>query len=284
MLLFATIYSWIKGCGQFAGMVLLVLCLGPPLVQAQDEDPFASSSDDSLLFGEEFDLGTDDFSFDLNDATPADSSAGEADDFFGESESDSESADDTTAAEDDWGLGDDAEFGEDSTASDTLLEEYPDHPLDFRRKYQGTALEGTGLVVSFYSPQYVADNMDTWYSYLDYSLSFELPWHYTFDPARVSFLVDVASFNFKNSFPAGGTFAGVSVMPAIRAEVFGLEAEAGLGMYYPTFGVMAGLGYSYQFHSIFISAGYRWNWAYQIDPIGSGWWLEPRFTTGIKLW
>jgi len=265
------------------------LMTGPSPLYAQDDDPFATAGDDSLLFGDEFDLGTDDFSFDFDDSGSADSSAEAEDDFFGDTESETAEIDaDTTAAEDDWGLTEDDGFGDlfedDSAGVDSLTELYTDHPLDFRKKYQGTILEGTGLVVSGYSPQYVADKLTTWYSYLDYSLSFELPQHLEFEPARISFLVDISSFDFQNSFPAGGNFSGVSLMPSLRAEMYGLEVEAGVGMYYPTFGIMAGAGYSYQFHSIFMSAGYRWNWAYQIEPIGSGWWLEPRFTFGIKLW
>jgi len=74
------------------------------------------------------------------------------------------------------------------------------------------------------------------------------------------------------------------VMPIARVETFGLEIELGAGMYYPTYGALVGIGYSYKFHSLFASAGYRWNWVSNIDPIGTSWWLEPRFTAGIKLW
>lgn len=267
--------------------VLIILCavllLGmPPAIYGQEEDLFGDESDESLLFGDEFELGGDDLSFDFEDET--DTSAAEADDFFGdfEDEAEEETAD-TTAAEDDWGFGFDDSLEVDSTDKFTEAE-FPDHPLNFSQAVHGTFMEGTGLTISFYSPQYVADKMNTWYSYMDYSLSIELPWHYAVEPANISFLLDISSFNFKNSFPAGGSFTGVSIMPMVRAEAFGVEAEVGVGMYAPTFGVMAGLGYSYQYHSLFVSAGYRWNWAYNIDPIGAGWWLEPRFTTGIKLW
>ena len=67
-------------------------------------------------------------------------------------------------------------------------------------------------------------------------------------------------------------------------KMYGLEIELGAGTFYPTFGALAGVGYSFQFHSLFASAGYRWNWAYDINPIGEAWWLEPRFTAGVKLW
>ncbi|MEA3288012.1 MAG: hypothetical protein U9Q77_11655 [Candidatus Marinimicrobia bacterium] len=281
-------FKWIKLKSAVAALGAILLLGMPPAVYGQEEDLFGDESDESLLFGDEFDLGSDDLSFDFEDDEEADTTTVEEDDFFGDydDESDEETAD-TTEIEDDWGFGDDFNFddslGVDSTDQFTETE-FSDHPLNFRQAVHGTFMEGTGLTISFYSPQYVADKMSTWYSYMDYSMSIEFPWHYEVDPANISFLLDVSSFNFKNSFPAGGSFTGVSIMPMVRAEAFGLEAEAGVGMYAPTFGIMAGLGYSYQYQSIFISAGYRWNWAYNIDPIGSGWWLEPRFTTGIKLW
>lgn len=263
--------------------------VSPAKLFSQDENLFESSDDDSLLFGDEFDLGGEDFSFDFDEGDDADTTSIESDDFFGDIEDEEvEGSADTTATDDVWGLGDDSDFdnifAEDSTEGAIVEEELPDHPLDFRKKFQGTMMENTGLTVSLYSPQYVADKMETWYSFMDLSLTVELPWHYVVEPANISFLVDISSFKFENSFPAGGTFSGASLMPMVRAEAFGAEVEAGLGMYFPTFGMMMGLGYSYQYHSLFVSAGYRWNWVYKIDPIGSGWWMEPRITTGIKLW
>ncbi|NQV14684.1 hypothetical protein HQ531_04435 [bacterium] len=266
-----------------------LLLLSPGEIYAQEEDPFESAADDSLLFGDEFDLGGDDFSFDFDEGEETDTSAVESGDFFGESEDEvEEETVDSTPAGDDWGLGGDSDFDnlfdDDSTGGTIGEVEYSDHPLDFRKKFRGTLMEDTGLTLSLYSPQYVADKMDTWYSFMDFSLTIELPWHYEFKPINVGFLVDISSFKFENSFPAGGTFSGASLIPMVRAEAFGAEVEAGMGLYYPTFGIMTGLGYSYQFHSLFVSAGYRWNWVYKIDPIGSGWWMEPRITTGVKLW
>jgi len=265
---------------------LILFLLITPFGYGQEEDLFGSAEDDSLLFGEEFDLGGDDFSFEADEETPAGDDAATEDDFFGDFDEEDEAAlseEEPAAEEDDWGFGEDL-FAADSTADTTFTEAYTDHPLDFRKSTNGTFMEGTGITFSLYSPQRVNDKLKTWHSHLDYSLSVELPWHYAFDPVEVSFLVDVSSFNFKNSFPAGGTFNGASFMPYIRAEAGGLEVEAGAGMFYPSFGLMAGLGYSIQIHSIFLSTGYRWNWAANIDPIGAAWWLEPRFTLGVRLW
>jgi hypothetical protein len=272
---------------------LLIFCLTGFAFNtyAQDDDFFGAAEDDSLLFGDEFDLGGDDFSFDLEDE--GESIEGAEDDEFSFSFDDDEEEADSTAEEadttagDEWGLesSDDYEDlitkqkdGEDMSLEDT------DHPLDLRKYFRGTPLENTGLIISLYSPQKVTPELETWYSFMDVSLSAELPWHYEFDPVSVAFLVDISTFSFQNSFPAGGSFRGLSLMPTARAEAFGAEVELGLGMYYPTIGILAGFGYSYQYHSIFASAGYRWNWAYNIDPIGSGWWFEPRFTAGVKLW
>lgn len=274
--------------------VLMILLLAPS-IYAQDEDLFGTADDDSLLFGDEFDLGGDDFSFDFDEGT--DSTADDAgDDEFSfdfedeeATETDSSSADTSEASStDEWGIDTSSDYESLITRSadgeDDLLLEEIDHPLDFRKYVKGTILENTGLTLSFYSPHVVGDNLETWYSVMDFSLTAELPWHFTFDPANVSFSVDMSSFNFENSFPSGGQFKGMSVMPIARAEAFGAEVEAGLGMYYPTFGMLFGAGYSYQYYSLFVSAGYRWNWAYNIDPIGSAWWLEPRLTAGVKLW
>ncbi len=266
------------------GVVLVIsvilLLLSSPSLYAQEEDLFGTAADDSLLFGEEFDLGSDDFSFDFDEGVGTDTTVAEEDDFFGDfgDEEEEVATEDTTDAEDDWG------FGDEPAEVDSTLEEYPDHPLNFRKKFQGTVLDGAGFTFSFYSPQYVAEKLTTWHSVMDYSVTLELPFHYEADPVNVSFLIDISSFNFENSFPAGGTFTGFSFMPMVRMEAVGFEVEGGVGIYYPSFGMMAGLGYALQYQSLFISAGYRWNWAYQIDPIGSSWWLEPRITAGIKLW
>ncbi len=285
MLLRLKIFRWAQPeiILSMLGVLLVLVCV--PQAQAQEEDLFGSTEDDSLLFGDEFDIGGDDFSFDFEEDIETSPEDAESDDLFGE---ETEEMTDTTAVEDDWGFGDESEsddaFGTDSTDVDITEIEYSDHPMDFRKKFQGTFMEGAGVTFSFSSPQYVAEKMDTWYSFMDVSVSVELPWHLDYEPASVSFLVESSSFKFENSFPAGGAFKGMTLMPLVRAEAYGFEAEAGLGAYFPTFGMMTGLGYAYQYHSLFFSGGYRWNWAYKIDTIGSGWWVEPRFTVGFKLW
>ncbi|MBT3227476.1 MAG: hypothetical protein HOD43_11520 [Candidatus Marinimicrobia bacterium] len=275
-------------------MMLLVglffLTIFSPGLYAQEEDLFGDSEGDSLLFGDEFDLGGDDFSFETEEESGTESEAVGEDDFFGdfgdEEETEAGLTEEDTTEVDEWGLETDADYESliTRTTDGDLLEEVPDHPLELGKYVKGTIFEDTGFTLSLYSPQVVPDELNTWFSYMDISLTTELPWHFTFEPIELSFSIDISSFNFVNSFPVGGDFKGFSIMPLARAEIYGVELELGLGMYTPTFGAMAGIGYSYQFHSLFFSAGYRWNWAYNIDPIGSSWWLEPRFTTGIKFW
>ncbi len=268
---------------------LLVLTVLSPNLYAQEEDLFGDSEGDSLLFGDEFDLGGDDFSFETDEETSDETETGGEDDFFGDFEDEGETeveAEPDSAEADEWGMDTDEDYESliTRTADGDILEEVPDHPLELGKYVKGTFLEDTGFTLSFYSPQVVPEELNTWFSYMDVSLTTELPWHFTFEPVELSFSVDISSFNFVNSFPVGGEFKGFSIMPLARVEIYGAELELGLGMYTPTFGAMAGIGYSYQFHSLFFSAGYRWNWAYDIDPIGSSWWLEPRFTAGIKFW
>ena len=275
-------------------MMLLVglffLTIFSPGLYAQEEDLFGDSEGDSLLFGDEFGLGGDDFSFETEEESGTESEAVGEDDFFGdfgdEEETEAGLTEEDTTEVDEWGLETDADYESliTRTTDGDLLEEVPDHPLELGKYVKGTIFEDTGFTLSLYSPQVVPDELNTWFSYMDISLTTELPWHFTFEPIELSFSIDISSFNFVNSFPVGGDFKGFSIMPLARAEIYGVELELGLGMYTPTFGAMAGIGYSYQFHSLFFSAGYRWNWAYNIDPIGSSWWLEPRFTTGIKFW
>jgi len=268
---------------------LFLLTVFAPDLYAQEEDLFGDSEGDSLLFGDEFDLGGDDFSFETDDETNAQEESSGEDDFFGdfgdEEEPEEEAAADS-AEVDEWGLDTDEDYESliTRTADGEVLEEEVDHPLELGKYVKGTFLEGTGFTLTLYSPQVVPDELNTWFSYMDVSLTTELPWHFSFEPVELSFSVDISSFNFVNSYPVGGEFKGISIMPLARAEIYGFEMEMGLGMYTPSLGAMAGIGYSYQFHSLFFSAGYRWNWAYNIDPIGSSWWLEPRFTTGIKFW
>ena len=269
---------------------LFFLTIFSPGLYAQEEDLFGDSEGDSLLFGDEFDLGGDDFSFETEEESGTESEAVGEDDFFGdfgdEEETEAGLTEEDTTEVDEWGLETDADYESliTRTTDGDLLEEVPDHPLELGKYVKGTIFEDTGFTLSLYSPQVVPDELNTWFSYMDISLTTELPWHFTFEPIELSFSIDISSFNFVNSFPVGGDFKGFSIMPLARAEIYGVELELGLGMYTPTFGAMAGIGYSYQFHSLFFSAGYRWNWAYNIDPIGSSWWLEPRFTTGIKFW
>ncbi len=269
---------------------LFILTVFSPELYAQEEDLFGSSEADSLLFGDEFDLGGDDFSFETDDTTTPESETTDEDDFFGDFEDDEATEEDDAAADtsetNEWGLDTDDDYESliTRTADGGILEEVPDHPLELGKYVEGTFLEDTGFTLSFSSPQVVPEELNTWFSFMDFSLTTELPWHFSFEPVELSFSVDISSFNFVNSFPVGGEFKGFSIMPLVRAEIYGAELELGLGMYTPTFGAMAGIGYSYQFHSLFFSAGYRWNWAYNIDPIGSSWWLEPRFTTGVKFW
>lgn len=268
-------------------LIGLILLMGlPGSLHAQEEDLFGSTEDDSLLFGDEFDLGDDEFSFEIDEGDDTEAGAAEEDDFFGdfgeEEETEGETAVADTSELDEWGL--ESEDDYESLITRAAEGEVPEHPLDLRPKVKDTIFEDTGFTLSFYSPHVVPEQMDTWFSFMDISLTTELPWHFTFDPVELSFLVDVSSFKFVNSFPVGGEFKGFSIMPIARVEMYGFETEVGLGMFIPTFGAIAGLGYSYQFHSLFFSAGYRWNWAYNIDPIGSGWWLEPRLTMGLKFW
>jgi len=266
------------------GLILLVGL--PASLNAQEEDLFGSTEDDTLLFGDEFDLGDDEFSFEVDEGEDAEEGTSEEEDFFGdfgdEEETEAEEAVTDTSELDEWGLDSDDDY--ESLITRAAETEVPDHPLDLRPKVKDTIFEDTGFTLSLYSPHVVPEQMDTWFSFMDISLTTELPWHYTFDPVELSFSVDISSFKFVNSFPVGGEFKGFSIMPIARAEMYGFETELGLGMFIPTFGAVAGLGYSYQFHSLFFSGGYRWNWAYNIDPIGSGWWLEPRFTMGLKFW
>ncbi len=273
-----------------AGLCLLLLWSSG--LYAQEADPFGSAGDDSLLFGSEFDLGGDDFSFEADDeAGGAETETGEEDFFgdFGEEDTEEPAEAEINSSEgDEWGLDNSADYESLITRTteggDPFLEEQPDHPLELGKYVKGTFLEDTGFTLSLYSPQVVPDALSTWFSFMDFSLTTELPWHFSFDPVDLSFAVDISTFKFVNSFPVGGDFKGFSVIPLARAEAFGVELELGMGMYIPTFGAMAGIGYAYQFHSLFFSGGYRWNWAYNIDPIGSAWWLEPRFTAGIKFW
>lgn len=270
-------------------LAILLLFSFTSMLSAQEEDLFGDTEGDSLLFGDEFDLGGDDFSFETDEEEAGDSEAGDEDDFFGDfddEDTEEEVAESDTSEVDEWGLETETDYESLITrsADGSSLEDPPDHPLELGKYVEGTLLEDTGFTLSLYSPHVVPEELDTWFSFMDFSLTTELPWHLTFEPVELSFSVDISSFKFVNSFPSGGDFKGFSMMPIVRAEVYGFELETGLGMFMPTFGALVGLGYSYQYHSLFFSTGYRWNWAYDIEPIGSSWWLEPRFTAGIKFW
>ncbi|MCF7807733.1 MAG: hypothetical protein K9M49_08105 [Candidatus Marinimicrobia bacterium] len=288
--------------GFSAILIALLLAFLPANLLGQEDDFFGSADDDSLLFGEEFDLGGDDFSLDFEDEGAAEGGSDDpfggdaAEDDFSFDFEDDEGSDDAVAEEDTSGLGDEWGFGSEGEDYESLItktvegeqgdvERNPgDHPLDLRKYTDGTIFENTGWTLSLYSPHFVGPELETWFSYIDLSVTADLPWHFTLYPVELTFSIDVSSFNFSNSYPAGGTFQGITIIPMAKAEFFGAEIELGTGLFYPTFGVLAGAGYSFQYHSLFASAGYRWNWVNNIDPIGPNWWLEPRFTLGLKLW
>ena len=114
---------------------LLVLTVLSPDLYAQEEDLFGDSEGDSLLFGDEFDLGGDDFSFETDEETSTETDAGGEDDFFGDFEDEEETeveAESDSAEVDEWGIDTDTDYESliTRTADGDILEEIPDHPLE----------------------------------------------------------------------------------------------------------------------------------------------------------
>ncbi len=145
-------------------------------------------------------------------------------------------------------------------------------------------LDGLAVEFSLASPFWVTQNLYTWYSYIDWRLALTAPYYAYWGDAAVGFTMEVASFDFTNTFPEGGAFKGHSVTLYANLFWLGAQASLGVGKYASAVGVTAALGGRFlEREHFYLSAGIRGVFVSQIADIGSGAWMDGRVSVGYKF-
>lgn len=145
-------------------------------------------------------------------------------------------------------------------------------------------LNGIVLEASVASPYWVSKNLTTWYSSIDWRLSFTTPFYYYWGPVMIGFTLEVSSFDFENTFPEGGRFHGQAALGYFTGYWRGLNMELGGGSFTNTAGLVGGLsGKIIEGDHLYLSGGVRGVIIHDIQTIGLSQWAEGRLTVGYKF-
>ncbi|MEA3288011.1 MAG: hypothetical protein U9Q77_11650 [Candidatus Marinimicrobia bacterium] len=183
-------------------------------------------------------------------------------------------------------------YGEDPKQATAPEPEVVTEPIRSRKKDMGPApgllknsfLHGAHLAVNAASPFAVSDPLFSWYSFIDGSVTFKLPYEVYVESIPLYILFEVSSFSFTNSYPEGGTFEGISYI--LQGSTIGDHAGAvvGFGLWSRSMGSMLELNYRFRpTKNTFFRLGTRGVLISDIDPVGNAWWLELRLSTGLEL-
>ncbi|OIO62136.1 MAG: hypothetical protein AUJ47_08265 [Candidatus Marinimicrobia bacterium CG1_02_48_14] len=145
-------------------------------------------------------------------------------------------------------------------------------------------LNGIVLEASMASPYWVSKNLTTWYSSIDWRISFTTPFYYKLGPMMVGFTIELSGFDFENTFPEGGRFNGQAMLGYLTGYWRGLNMELGGGSFAGTSGMITGLsGKILEGSHLYLSGGVRGVLIQDINPIGLAQWAEGRLTLGYKF-
>lgn len=172
----------------------------------------------------------------------------------------------------DWGL--EPEPEEETLPTTTIYD--PNAPIGM----------GMAIEISAVSPFWVPRKMKTWYSFMDWRVGVQMPFSLQLPlyGMRVTASVEIASFNFENTFPQGGQFDGISVLAYGRLLYQQFCVDAGFGLFGNTGGVLLGAMYRYPLSSnLYLGAGGRSVWVNQIEPLGSSGWADVQLLAGYKF-
>ena len=150
--------------------------------------------------------------------------------------------------------------------------------------FKNSGFNGSYLSFNAASPFAVSGELESWYSYIDAGVAIKLPYQVYVESIPLYFLFEVATFSFENTYPQGGSFAGVSYI--IQASAIGEQSSAAIGFGYwdSEVGSMLELGYRFRpTTNSFIRVGTRGVLITDIDTIGPAWWAELRLSMGIEL-
>ncbi len=150
--------------------------------------------------------------------------------------------------------------------------------------FTNSRLNGAYLSFNMASPYAVSGQLESWYSYIDAGIAVKLPYEVYVESIPLFFLFEVSSFSFENTYPQGGSFAGISYI--VQAAAIGDQASAalGFGFWDSEMGSMLELGYRFRpTQNTFLRVGTRGVLITNIDLIGSAWWAELRLSMGFEL-
>ena len=150
--------------------------------------------------------------------------------------------------------------------------------------FKNSFLNGSHFAINAASPFLVADPLISWYSFVDGSVTFKLPYEVYVESIPLYILFEISSFNFTNSYPEGGSFSGISYV--FQASSIGDHSGAalGFGVWDKAMGSMLELNYRFRpTTNTFLRIGTRGVLITEIEPLGAAWWAELRFSTGFEL-
>ncbi len=149
---------------------------------------------------------------------------------------------------------------------------------------KNSVLHGSHISINGSSPFAVADPLYSWYSYIDASVTFKIPYEIYVESIPLYLLFEISTFSFENTHPEGGTFAGISYIAQASSIGDNSGAAIGFGFWDASMGSMLELNYRFRpTKNTFLRFGTRGVLITEIDPLGSVWWLELRVSTGLEL-
>ena len=150
--------------------------------------------------------------------------------------------------------------------------------------FKNSRINGSYLSFNMSSPYTTSGQLESWYSYIDAGMSIKLPYEVYVESIPLYFLFEVSTFSFENTYPEGGSFAGLAYI--LQASAIGDQSSAalGFGFWDSDMGSMLELGYRFRpTKNSFIRVGTRGVLITDIELIGSAWWAELRLSMGLEL-
>lgn len=150
--------------------------------------------------------------------------------------------------------------------------------------FKNSGLNGAYFSINIASPYAVSEQLASWYSFIDAGAAIKLPYVVYVESIPLYFLFEVSSFSFENTYPAGGSFAGISYV--MQASAIGDQASAALGFGFWDAEMGSMLELSYRFrptNNTFLRFGTRGVLITDIDLLGPAWWAELRLSMGFEL-
>lgn len=145
-------------------------------------------------------------------------------------------------------------------------------------------LNGLALEMSMASPYWVSENLNTWYSSIDWRFSFTMPFYYHWGSVMMGVSFEWSSYDFENTFPEGGRFQGQANLAYVSMYWRGLILELGGGKFSDTTGFIAGIsGKILEGEHLYLGGGMRGVIIQEIPSLGQGHWADGRLTLGYKF-